>query len=159
MPSRIGVFRDQIPRDGIGLVVALALFVLHHAALQVEGFLVDGVIKMSHAVGLQEQCVIQRGCGHVLEIIGAVGIGRAVEVRGAHVLHRVDVAPFDVFTAAEHQVFEQVRKPGLSRLFVLGAHVIPDVQSDDGRFVILVNDHGQPVRKRECLIGDLDVLR
>src|SRR6267378_4890716 len=158
MSGGIGVFGDQIPRDGIGLVIALALFVLHHAALQVQGFLVNRVIKMPHAVGFHEQRIIQRGCGHILEIVRAVGIGRAVEVRRAHALHRLDVAPLEVFAAAEHQVFEQVCKPGLPRLFVLRAHVIPDVQSYDWRLVIFVYDHGQPVRKHKFLIGDLDVL-
>jgi len=47
---------------------------------------------------------------------------------------------------------------GLARLFILGAHMIPDVKGDNGGLVVLVDDHGQAVVEDEFLIGDFDLL-
>jgi hypothetical protein len=46
----------------------------------------------------------------------------------------------------------------LSGLLVLGADVIPQVDRHDGRFVILMHDHGQSVVENELLVRDIDVL-
>jgi hypothetical protein len=46
-------------------------------------------------------------------------------------------------------VLEEVREAGFARLFVLGADVIPDVDRDDRRFVILVDEQREPVRQHE----------
>src|SRR3546814_6849606 len=64
----------------VRLVFALALFVLHHAALLIEHLLVDRAKQMAHAIGLHPQRGIERGGRHVLEIIGAIGTGGAVLV-------------------------------------------------------------------------------
>ena len=45
--------RDQFAVRAIRLVIALALFVLHHAALQIESLLSNASEQMAHAVGLQ----------------------------------------------------------------------------------------------------------
>ena len=42
-----------------------------------------------------------------------------------------------MFRPFKHQVFEQVGKTGPSRDLVLGAHVVPDLNVDHGRLVIL----------------------
>ena len=40
MAGGIGIVRDELAGDAIGLVFALAFFVLHHAALQIKCLLV-----------------------------------------------------------------------------------------------------------------------
>ena len=79
MPDRISGLDDQILNDRIGLILALPLLVLHHAALQVEHFLADRVIEIAHPVGLGKQRVIERRSRNVLEIICAVFAGGAVQ--------------------------------------------------------------------------------
>ena len=56
--------------------------------------------------------------------------------------------------ALEHHVLEQVGEAGLARDLVLGADVVPDVDRDDGREVVLGDDQAQAVR--QALIGELD---
>src|SRR3546814_9189568 len=53
----------------------------------------------------------------------------------------------------------QMRETGLSRLFVLGADVIPHVDGHDRRLVILVHHHPQAVVEGKALVGDIDILR
>src|SRR3546814_7596587 len=56
-------------------------------------------------------------------------------------------------------MLEQMRETGLSRLFVLGADVIPHVDGHDRRLVILVDHHPQAVVEGKALVGDIDILR
>ena len=58
----------------------------------------------------------------------------------------------DVSAALEHDVLEEVREPGLARLLVLGADVVPDVDGDDRREVVLRDDEAQAVG--EALVGE-----
>jgi hypothetical protein len=50
MADRIGVLGQDLVRHAVGLVLALALLVLHHAALQVQLLLVDRAEQVAHAV-------------------------------------------------------------------------------------------------------------
>ena len=84
-------------------------------------------------------------------------IGGAVQIGRANSLHGVDVPPWRVLAAAKHQVLEQMREPGLSRLFVLRPHVVPDVDGHNRRLVILMHDHGQTVVEHEALIGNINL--
>jgi len=43
----------------------------------------------------------------------------------------------DVRRPVKHEVFEQVGKTGPSRDLVLGAHVVPDLNVDHGRLMVL----------------------
>ena len=143
MAGRISVLGNKLLGNAVGLVLALALFVLDHAALQVQRLLLEGSEQMAHAVGLQKECVIERRGGDVFEKVGTVVVGGAVQVGGAHALHGIDVAAVKVFAAAEHQVLEQVREAGLAGLLVLGPDVVPNVDGHDGGLMIFVNEHGQ----------------
>jgi hypothetical protein len=136
---------DVLPDPPIRLVVTLAFFVLHHPALLVEFRLGDGAEEMAHAVGFQPQGAVQRVARHRLEIVGAVEPGGGIEIRGAEALQRAQVFTVVVLRALEHQVLEQVGKAGAATHFVLRADVVPDVDRDDRRLVVLVNDHGEPV--------------
>ena len=119
MAHRIGVLDDQLFRHAVRLVFTLALFVLHHAALQVELFLVEHRQQMAHAVAFGKERVVQHGGRHVLKIVGAVIIGSAVQVGSANAFQGIEKSSIEVLTAAEHQVLKQVGKAGLARLFIL----------------------------------------
>ena len=122
---------DQFLRDGVRLVLSLPLLVLNHAALLVEFSLVDGAEQMAHPVGLEPEHHVQRGDRNVLEVVGAVLVGGAVQISGADFLQRVEVVSVEVLAAVEHQVLEQVREAGLAELLVLRACVVPDVDGHD----------------------------
>ena len=61
-----------------------------------------------------------------------------------------------VLAAAEHEVLEEMGEAGLAGALVLGADVVPDVDGDDGRFVVLVDDQGESVFEDEFLVGNID---
>ena len=50
MTGRISIFREQFFGHAVGLIFALALFILHHAALQIEFLLIEHAEQMSHAI-------------------------------------------------------------------------------------------------------------
>ncbi len=152
----VGGLGDEIVGESVGLVFTLALLVLHDAALEVEGFLIDGSEEVAHAVGLEPEGVVQGGGGDVFEVVGAIGTGGAVEVCGSDGLHGLDVAFLMVLAAAEHEVLEEMGEAGLAGALVLGAHVVPDVDGDDGRLVVLVDDEGESVFQDEFLVGHID---
>ena len=148
--------REEIPHLAVGLVLALPLLVLHHAALLVELGLGDGAEQVAHAVGLEPEREVERGGRHVLEVVGAVFVRRAVQVGGADALERALELLVVVLAPVEHQVLEQVGEAGPAGALVLRADVIPDVDRDDRRLVVLVDEHGQAVRQHEPLVGDVD---
>src|SRR6266403_3218 len=119
MADGISILREKLPSDAVGLIFALALFVLHDAALEIEFFLVQDAEQMSHAVAFREKYVIQHRSGNVFKIIGAIGVGGAVQVASADAFHGVDVGVIEIFASAEHEVLEQVSEAGLAGLFVL----------------------------------------
>src|SRR5881296_3425001 len=152
---------DQLFGDTVGLVFTLTLFVLNHTTLYVEPCLVDGSQEMAHAVGLNPQGNVQSIGGNVLEKIGAVFAGGAVQIRGADPLHGLEEGPlirtpFEMFAAGEHQMLEQVGETGLAGLLILGSNMIPEVDGDDGGFVILMDDQRQTIRQDELFIGNVD---
>src|ERR1035441_5511072 len=100
MAGGVGVLRDELFGDAVGLVLALALFVLDDAALEGERLLVERAQQVAHAIGLQPERVVNRGGRDIFEVVGAVVVGGAVEVGGAHALHGVNVAAVEVFAAA-----------------------------------------------------------
>src|SRR3546814_6496064 len=106
---------------------------------------------MAHAIGLHPQRGIERGGRHVLEIIGAIGTGGAVLVGGADLLEGLEKLALVILATLKHQMLEQMRETGLSRLFVLGADVIPHVDGHDRRLVILVHHHPQAVVEGKAL--------
>ena len=63
-----------------------------------------------------------------------------------------------IFGALEHHVLEQVGKAGSTRLFVLRADFVQDIDGHDRRLVVLVKNHRQAIGKLVCLdleLGDL----
>src|SRR5215470_18045074 len=110
---------------------------------------------MSHAVAFGEQNVVEHRGGNIFEVVGAVGVGGAVEVGGTDTLHGVDVGVVEIFAAAEHEMFKKMGKAGLARFFVFGADVVPGVNGDDGSFVVFVNKNGEAVGEDEFTVRDV----
>ena len=151
--GQLGIF-DQTIR----LVVALTLFVLDDAALVIELVLRHRAEQMAHAIGFEEERAFERAGWHGFEIIGAIEPGGAVEIGGAHLLQRFEEIAGGVFRPVEHQMFEEMREPGLALGFVLGADIVPDRDRHDGRLAIGMDDHAQPVGQRELLMRDLHLV-
>jgi hypothetical protein len=131
------------------VLVVLAALVLDHLALALEGLLIGVIEEIRHAIALEPQGELELVCGNGLEVVGAVGVGGAVDRRRAGLLEEAEVAVFGhVLAALEHDVLEEVREPVAVLGLVLRADVIPEVRRHDGRAVILVEDHLEPVRQR-----------
>src|SRR5512135_1292619 len=98
---------------------------------------------MAHPIRLEPERHIEGVLRHILEIVRAVLAGRAIQVRRPDALHRLEksaliAGAFEVLTAREHQMLEQVGKTGLAWSLVFRADVIPDVDGYNGRFMVLV---------------------
>ena len=78
-------------------------------------------------------------------------------VRRAHALAQADEPTPEMLAASEHQVFEPVSEAGLTRLFVFRSDVIPEIDRDDGRFVVFVDNEREAIGQRESLAGDFEV--
>ncbi len=152
---RVGVFGQQLARHAVGLVFALAFFILHHPALLVDLLLGDGPEQVPHPIRLHPERDVEGVGGHVLEIVGAVGVGRAVEVGSADAFERLEVVVVEILRAVEHQVFEEVGKAGLARLFIFRPDVIPHIDGHDGGLVVFVHDEGEAVVEDEFFVGDV----
>ena len=114
MPGGIQVRLQRLEDFAVGLVLALALLVLHDPALLVEPRLSDRAEEVTHPVRLQPQREVDGRRGHVLEVVGAVVAGRAVLLGGADPVEGLEVVVVEVLAAVEHQVLEQVREAGLA---------------------------------------------
>ena len=137
------------------VVVRPALLVLDDLALVVEVLLAERVEQGRHPVGLEPQRQVDLVCRQGLEVVGAVEPGRAVH-RAAGGLDEGDVLGLgDVAGSLEHDVLEEVREPGLALHFVLRPDVVPEVDRDDRREVILGDDDPQAVV--ETLVAEHDV--
>ena len=147
---------DHLLGDGVGLVLPLPLLVLHHPPLLVELGLGDRLQEMPHPVRLHPERGVEGRGGDVLEIVGAVLVGGAVEIGGPERLERLEVVGVEVLTAVEHQVLEEVREAGAARALVLGTDVVPDVDGHDRRLVILVHQQRQAVFQNKLLVWDRD---
>ena len=154
MTRRVGALRHQEVDFPVWLILALPFLVLHDATLLVHFCGVDHAEQMAHPVRFHPQRDVERGGRNVLEIVGAVVVGRAVLVGRTDALERLEVVVVEVFAAVEHQMLEQMREPRATGLLVLGADVIPDVHGDDGRLVVLVHQQRQAVLQYEPLIRD-----
>ena len=155
MAVGIGRLGDEVPDLAVRLVLALPLFVLHDAALLVELLLIDSAEQVAHPVALHPESQVERVGGDVLEVVGAILVGCAVEVRRPDAFEHLKVVVVEVFRTVEHEVLEEMRKARPSFRLILRADVIPDVDSHDGRFAILMHDEREAVVEYECLIGNV----
>ena len=160
MAGREQALKRGVLHQAIGLVVALALLVLDHAALVVEPLLVERAEQVAHAVALHVQRLLQGRGRHGLEEVGAVEPGGAVPAGGAHVAQRLHQAAGQVFGRIEQaDMFEQVGEARASFLFVLGADVVPGRDCNHWRLAVGVHDHAQAVVQGESLEGNVHAAR
>ena len=156
MAAREDVLVHLVAQQAIGLVVAPALLVLDDAALVIELLLRHRTEQIAHAIAFEHQHAVDRGGRNGFEIIGAVGIGGAVEAGRADLLERLEEVAIGVFRTVEHQVFEQVGETGLALGFVLGADIVPDRDRNQRGLAIGVDHGGQAVGEREDIVRDAD---
>ncbi len=158
MIGRKRVGQDVLVGAPVGTVLALALLVLHDAALRIEFLLADRAEQVAHAIRFHPQRHVERGGRHRLEVIGAIEPGGAVHVGRADLLERFEVGALAVFRTGEHQVFEQMREAGLAGRFVGRTDVVPDAHRDHGCLVVLVHDGGQAVGQGEAGERNVDAV-
>ena len=103
-----------------GLVLdALAALVADDVLLVGQRSAVDLLEQIAHAIGLEPQRELELVGGHGLEVVGAIEVGRAVQIAGAGALEQLEVLiGRHVLRALEHHVLEEVREAGASRLLV-----------------------------------------
>ena len=108
--------RDGFVRDAVRPILhALPPLVAHDVLLVRELRRVELVEQIPHAVGLQPQGELELIRRQRLEVVGAVEIGRAVDVAGAGGFEELEMrVGRHVLRALEHHVLEQVREPGQS---------------------------------------------
>ena len=150
--------RHQLLVEGAvgSVVVGLALLVLDHVTLVVEVLLRHRVEQRGHAIRFEPQAQLDLVRGQRLEVVGAVEVGGGVE-HAAGSLHDREVLRLGhVAAALEHEVLEEVGEPGLARLLVLGADVVPEVDGDDRRYPVGRDDDAQSVGERVLAEADVD---
>src|SRR5215472_9071758 len=155
MPRRISILSQQLPSYAIRLVFTLAFLVLDYATLEIELLPVENAQEVAQSVTFGEQRVVEHRSRHVLEIVRAIIVRRAVQVRSPNLFHSTDVCIVEILAAAEHQVLEQVRKPSFAGLFILGANVVPGVYGNDRRLMVLMYKHRQTVIEDESGVGNV----
>ena len=112
--------------------------------------------RLAHPVRLEPERELQLVAGEGLEVVRAVEPGGRVQ-RPARGLDQGEVlALVHVLRALEHHVLEEVREPGLARLLVLAADVVPQVHGHDGGGAIRRDDDAQSVVQAVTLEGDLE---
>ena len=134
----------------------LAAFITHHVALVSQSLLIDLAQQVPHAITFQPESEFQLVRGQSFEVIGAVEVGRAVDVAGSGSLEiTIVLRRCDVLRAFKHHVLEQVSKPGSSRAFVGRADVAPQVDGNQGKAMIFGENHLQAILQGEFLVLDL----
>ena len=154
--GRVHGLEQALEDATVGAIFALALLVLHNAALLVQLLLGDGAKEVAHAIGFHPQHPIERGARNGLEVVRAIKIRGAVQARGADFLQGLEPFIVVVFGAVEHQVFEQMGEARATLRLVLRADLVPDADADYGRLAILMDDDRQPVVEFESLEGQVD---
>ena len=142
---------DDFVQPAVRLVVdAHPPLFLHDVALVRERVLIDA--QRGHPIGLEpehERQILRR---HRFPedglVVGRIGVALAPDGRN----HRRVRFRLHVFRPFEHQMLEEVREPGAARLLVLRADVIPKLQMDDRRRMILRKHERQPVGKSRDLV-------
>ncbi len=146
------LFRKQLMKqplfhDAVRSVFdALTPLVAHHVLLVRKVGLVQFVRQITHAVGLQPKRQFQLVRRQRFEIIRAVEIRRAVDVRSARRFQEMNMrAARHVPRSFKHHVLEQMRKPGAPRQFVRRTDVIPEVDRHQWQPVVFGENHLQAV--------------
>jgi hypothetical protein len=133
------------------VLVILPPLVQHDVALVLELFARQRRQQIPHAIRLHPEGELQRPRRHDLPVVGPIGIGGPVQ-QSTRLLQRLEISFVVVLGAFEHQMLEQMRESGASRLFVLGTDVIPDIHRHHRQLPMFVDDHVESIFE-----GALDV--
>src|SRR5262249_54444735 len=98
----------------------------------------------------------------VLKKVRAVVVGRAVEIGRADGFEGFEVIGVVILRPLKHHVLEEMREASAPAPLVLRSDVIPDVDGDNRRSMIFMQDDSQAVLERVFLVRDLrwlDLLR
>ena len=114
----------------------------------VELLLIEHVEQVAHAIGLEPQPELELVRRQRLEVVRAIEVGRAVEVRAARRFEQLEVrVARHVLRALEHHVLEQVREARAARRLVGRTDVIPEIDRDERQPMIRREDHLEAVRR------------
>src|SRR5688572_12441166 len=129
------------------IVVALPALVLHHVALTVKLLLRDRFEEPAHTIRFQMQRKLERTDRQRLPVVRAIGRGRAV-VRATRIFEQlIELALGHVLRAFKHQMLEQMREARAAGALVLGADKVPEIDANDRRAMVLVDEQREPVRE------------
>ena len=142
----VGAREQRLEREAVGAVfVRLPPLVLHDLALVVELLPGDTRLEEPHAVGLEPQAEIQLVRGQGLEVVGAVEPRRPVE-RAAGILNELEVVlARHMLGPLEEEMLEEVRETGPAGALVFRSHVVHDVNGDERRGPVGLQDDPKPV--------------
>ena len=149
-----GMKADQLVQQAERRILdAHAALFLHHLALGDEGLLVHAQAR--HAIGFhpqrQRQVLRRNGLMKHRRVLVGIGVGLATN-RGDD---RRVLFGLDVLGALEHHVLEEMREAGPARLLVLRTHVVPQLDLDNRRRLVLVQDHDHAIGEHETLVLQL----
>ena len=149
MSFRVEALNHRLFRKSVRLVLdALTPLVSHDILLVGKCCLVDLVEQVAHAIRLEPQRQFQLIGGYGLEIVGAIVVGRAVDIARARGLEQLEMrVGRHVLRALKHHVLEEMRKPGATGLLVGWTNVIPEVDGDHRHPRVAAQDHVEPVRQ------------
>ena len=156
MPLGKQILEERLHRATIGNVVhPLASLVLDDIALVIEVLLRQSVEEITHPIRFCPEHQLQRARRDGLEVVRAVEVGGTVDASLKDIracsLHQRHIFALHVLRALEHHVLEEMSEPRFAQLLVLGPDVIPEVDVNHRKLVILVEDHIESVGEREFL--------
>src|SRR5678816_1258049 len=137
------------------VVYALTSLILHDFALKIELRLVHCRKQETHSVGIEPQCKRKSVRREILVVVRSVFSRRAVVICSRCFELLVEHSRRDMLGPHEHDVLEEVCKSGSACLLVTGTDLVPRVDRDDWRGVVLVKNYLEAVRKRVFLELDL----
>ena len=138
------------------VLVVLTALVQDDLALVLELRVRQRGQQVPHPIGFHPERQLERVARHDLPVVRAVGVRRPVQ-QGPGLLERLEVAVIVVLRALEHQVLEEVRKPGAPGRLVLRSHVIPEVDRDDRTGMIFVDQDVEAVLETMMGIGNVHI--
>jgi hypothetical protein len=148
MIGRVERRHERHPCQAVGTVlIVLPALVQHHVALVVEFGCRQRRQQVSHAIRLHPECEFECVLRHHFPVVRAIGVRRSIQRRPGF-LKRVEIAAVVMLRSFEHQVLEEMRESCPAGRFILGAHVIPDVDRHNRAPVVLVDENVESVVKR-----------
>ena len=146
MPFWIQRLPYPLEQQAVGAVVhALSALVLHRVALHLELLLGHRVQQKAHAVGFQPKHLFQLIAGNGLEVVGAIGVGGAVQGAAGFRDDLEVLLVADVGGTLEHHVLEEMREAGFADLLASGADVIGDIHVHQRVRTVFVQDDDEAV--------------